>query len=372
MKQEAGAKCSNEQADPTSPAAAAENKAAAADIKAEPEGVDPSAAAAGGEGAGVGPHREKKQALKVEVALEGESKAAAAEAGGGQQEQHVHSDVEGEVSEAPSQQQQENGGGQGGKGGSKAPSVATSPTADGLQSYRDKPRRKAAADAVVKMQHQRASQSGPFRNVTSEDGSAAAGGGGSGARHAAKGGDGGSGKGGGGGGGSGKAKKRKGGLKVPYVLPFDEVSGPWVLVADDREGFLELGEKLCSSSKGADREVGSLVLEAAEVLAERQEREAKYAKAHTRVMKALGLDQAAAAAEEGRRERKRKVINYAFDDYDKNMKVGGAMGVVCGVKGVALTVLYEAGSITDCASGCTGPAQRFTGCTAAPPLLLNP
>jgi hypothetical protein len=133
----------------------------------------------------------------------------------------------------------------------------------------------------------------------------------------------GSGKGGGGGSGGGsKGKKRKGGgPKVPFVMPLDQVSGPWVLVADDMEGFTELGESLLSSSKAADREVGNLVLEAAEVLKERQEREAKYAKAHSRVLKALGLDQGKAAADEGRRARQRKVINYAFDDYDKNMKV---------------------------------------------------
>jgi hypothetical protein len=137
-----------------------------------------------------------------------------------------------------------------------------------------RPTRRAAADAAAKIavQSQNVSisqlaQVAAAERAAAEAATAAASGGGK----AAKGGGGERSK----GGGSGRSHKRKQ-HKGPYVLPLDEVSGSWRLVADDVESVQALGETLTGSDRAADVEMGRLLLQqVVATLLERKQQEEK-------------------------------------------------------------------------------------------------
>jgi hypothetical protein len=75
---------------------------------------------------------------------------------------------------------------------------------------------------------------------------------------------------------SGKSHKKKQKPRGPYVLPQDEVSGSWRLVADDIVGVQALGEALSASKRAADVEVGQLLLQqVVATLLERKQQEEK-------------------------------------------------------------------------------------------------
>jgi hypothetical protein len=136
-----------------------------------------------------------------------------------------------------------------------------------------RPTRRAAADAAAKIavQSQNVSisqlaQVAAAERAAAEAATAAASGGGK----VAKGGGGDRSK-----GASGRSHKRKQ-HKGHYVLPLDEVSGSWRLVADDIESVQALGETLTGSDRAVDVEMGWLLLQqVVATLLERKQQEEK-------------------------------------------------------------------------------------------------
>lgn len=181
----------------------------------------------------------------------------------------------------------------------------------------------------------------------------------------------------------GKGKSRSAAVAdtPTYIVPGSDVKcGRWELVADSIEEFEAVGGQLARSKRKQDIEVGQLVsdvlamqhllplamahvesvafcqraepsclqslfcgtkrllccsygIAVAQILeqivtelVDRKEREERYAKARSRMIRSLGLGGAAGddgGGGAGRSRRARKEVNYAFDDYDKSMKVSG-------------------------------------------------
>jgi hypothetical protein len=172
-------------------------------------------------------------------------------------------------------------------GAAKGKKRPRSPAKDGdaaaaqLLALGSRPSRKAAATAAAKIAQQsqnlsisKLAEEAAAAEATAGGGKPGKGGAGRGKASAASGGDGdeqqqqqqGKGR------GRGKGKRQT----QPYLLPCDQVSGEWQLVADSIEGVTALGEQLAASPAAADAELGQLLLgQVVATLLERQQQEEK-------------------------------------------------------------------------------------------------
>lgn len=110
--------------------------------------------------------------------------------------------------------------------------------------------------------------------------------------------------------------KDKGGSRAQPDLP-----GPWELVAQTAEEFRELGETWSASRNRGERDLAQWVQEhVLPLLAVREEELEKRQRRQQRLRRQIGSNAAAVAAPLGERRSRRPMINYAQDEYDRQIK----------------------------------------------------